>query len=185
MKYQAGNLFFWKGSGLFSYAISVYNLKNFHSSEATHIGIISQVEKDRVLIHEATNKGFVSSWYEIWWLEAREKEGKVHIGKVKHVMKNVFENCEKYKGIRYGWLDIVGISMSLLFGWKVIGITGKNSVICSEAVTRIVYDSTDGKVAFGYNPRQPKEKKTSEYPIVFDAVSPMHIFKSKSVEILK
>jgi hypothetical protein len=88
-------------------------------------------------------------------------------------MNNVFENCEKYKNIGYGWLDIFGLVLSGLFGYKLLGITGKNKLICSEAVSRIIYDSTKS-VNFA-----------KEYNIVYDGVTPQHIFMSKDVKIIK
>lgn len=170
MEYKVGDLFFWNGDGFYSNAIRIYNKRKFKQSDVTHIGIISKVEKDKVLIHEAVNKGFISSWYNIKWLNESDK---VRIGRVNQKMNNVFENCEKYKDIGYGWLDIFGLVLSGLFGYKLLGITGKNKLICSEAVSRIVYDSTKS-VNFA-----------KEYNIVYDGVTPQHIFLSKFVKIIK
>ena len=68
MEYKVGDLYFWNGDGFYSNAIKVYNKRKFKQSDVTHIGIISKVEKDRVLILEAVNKGFISSWYDKKWL---------------------------------------------------------------------------------------------------------------------
>ena len=170
MKLQVGDLYFWNGNNFYSNAIRIYNKRKFKQSDVTHIGIISKVEKDRVLIHEAVNKGFISSWYDKKWLNESEN---VRIGRINQKMNNVFENCEKYKNIGYGWLDIFGLVLSGLFGYKLLGITGKNKLICSEAVSRIIYDSTKS-VNFA-----------KEYNIVYDGVTPQHIFMSKDVKIIK
>jgi hypothetical protein len=183
MKYKIGQLFFWYSKeGLFGKAIDYYNRREFGDSKSTHIGIISKVEGKKVFIHEATNKGFIKNEYDADWLDGRIDAGIVHIGESKVDLINIEETCNKYNGIRYGWLDILGIGLSALLGWKVLGITGKNAIICSEAVARILYDCSDGKLVLGYSDKSDYDK--AEYKIKFDAVSPMHIFLSKQIRIL-
>ncbi|MCF7861157.1 hypothetical protein K9M79_02840 [Candidatus Woesearchaeota archaeon] len=173
MKYKQSQIYFWRSSeDLFGKAITYYNNKTFPNQEwlPTHVGIISQVDNTtkKVLIHEAGPNGFLSSWYDFEWLENKIKEGYVKIGETKEPLNdNVFPACEKYKGIRYGWLDIIGIALNYLIGWKLLGITGKNAIICSEAVSRIIYDCSK------------KTNIADEYGIVYDAVTPAHIYLSK------
>ena len=173
MKYRKGQLYFIKNNSFFGKGISYYNLRTFGRSDCTHIGIITNVNSldNKVEIAEATSKGFIFNEYDSRKLNRQILEGKVHIGEVNEELKNVREICKKYEGIRYGYLDILGIGLSGLIGWKVLGITGKNAIICSEAVSRVIYDCTK-KIDFA-----------KEYNIKFDAITPEHIYLSKQVKI--
>lgn len=174
MKYKVGQIYFWNSNeDLFGKAITYYNKKTFGKSDCTHVGIISQVTADgkEVMIHEAGDKGFTSSWYPVTWLDEKITTGNVHIGQTKEPLKNVFEACEKYLNIGYGWLDIFAIFISMFTGFK-FGLTGTNKLICSEAVSRIIYDCTK------------TVNIAEEFNIPYDEVTPMHIFNSKYVEIL-
>ncbi len=173
MKFKVGQIYFLNiTNSLFARLITLYNKKFFKRSDCIHVGIIAGIREDEVLIYEATEKGFVSSWYPNYWLNARIKEGKVKIGECNEPMKDVYGNCETYKGIGYGWLDIIGLGLHYLFGYKIRGVSGTNALICSEAVTRVIYDSTK-KVNFA-----------KEFNIPYDAITPQHIFLSKFVKIL-
>lgn len=170
-EFKPGQIFFFNGqTGMFARAIKAYNRKYFGYSGATHCGIIVEANSESVLIYEATNKGFVANWYDTLWLLGDER---VHIGEFKEKVTNVKLNCEKYKDIKYGWLDIASIALSYVLGKQIIGITGKNAIICSEAVSRVAYDCSK-TIDF------QKEWGTS-----FDTITPMHIFTSKQVRLIK
>jgi len=173
MEFKKGQIFFWRSSNtFFSLVIKLYNYKKFNDADLpTHVGIITKVEKTRVQIHEATNKGFVKSWYDIKWLNGRIKADVVSIGECKEKLTYVEQNADKYLGIGYGWLDIITIGLSLLTKFK-FGLTGKNKIICSEAVNYVIYDSTK------------KINIAAEYGISTDSVTPAHIYLSTSVRIL-
>jgi hypothetical protein len=170
MEYKVGQIFFWNNSdSLFGKIITLYNNKVFGRSDCVHCGIISEVEKDRVLIHEAGDNGFNSSWYKITWLDERIKDGKVKIKETIEPLTNVFNNCEKYVGIGYGWLDIITIAIGFLTGFK-ISLTDKNKIICSEAVSYVIYDSSK------------QVNIAAEYGLAPDQVTPMHIFLSQQLQ---
>lgn len=172
MKYKIGQIYFIKSEDdLFSKATNYYNMREFKRSDTTHVGIIADTNDKQVLIYESTGQGFISSWYDKAWLNIMIENGRVNIGETKETIKDVWINCEKYKGVGYGWLDIIGIALHMLVGWKVLGLTGKNKIICSEAVCRVLYDCSK-TIDF--------EK---EYGIKFDAISPEHIFLSKYISI--
>jgi hypothetical protein len=171
MKYKTGQIYFIKSrDNLIGKLIDYYNRKKFGQSDATHCGIINDVNNEQVCIYEAGTNGFQPNWYAISWLDEMIKNGKVKLKQTKIKLNNVDETCDKYQDIGYGYLDILGIVCSFLFGWKVIGITGKNKMICSEAVCRVLYDCSNKKIDF--------EK---EYGIKFDAISPEHLFLSKQL----
>jgi len=182
-KYKPGMIvfFFWNDR-FYHKVIQYYNKKKFGEIGPVHVGIISKVKQNEVEIYEAVDKGFIKSDYEKWWLDERIKDGKVKIGECHTLLTNVEDNCKKYEGIRYGWTDILGIVLGYLINWRIIGITGHNALICSEAVVRILYDSSNKKIQIGYSKKE--DKKKSEYPIKFDAITPMHLFKSKYIKII-
>ena len=172
MKFKTGQLFFWNGKGSFAaWFIRLYNFKTFGDRNLpTHIGIITKVERTKVQIHEATNKGFVKSWYDKDWLLGRIEAGVVEIGEVSEKMTDVEKHADAYLGIGYGWLDIFTLALSFLIGFK-FGLTGKNKIICSEGVNYVIYDSTK-KINFA-----------AEYGVIPDSITPAHIYLSKSVKI--
>lgn len=172
-KYKLGDVVFfnWK-SNFFTKGITFYNYANYECSICTHVGIITKIEKDKVLIHEASRKGFISGWYSKKWLEDN-KGDLIHIGRAKHRLRNVFEFAEKYIGKRYGYLDILAIIFSWILGWKVTKATGTKSIMCSEAVSRLLYDASDKKINF--------EK---EYNKCYDLITPMDIFFSKQIKLV-
>jgi hypothetical protein len=172
MKFEVGQIYFWNSNeSLFAKLITAFNMKFFKQSKCIHVGIIAAITETEVLIYEALDK-FKSSWYSQDWIKERMDEGKVHIGQTKEALKDVYGACESYKGIGYGWLDIIGLGLSYLFGYRLKGITGKNALICSEAVSRVIYDTSKAiNIA-------------KEFGIEYDAVTPMHIFTSKQVKIL-
>lgn len=182
MKYKIGQIIFFNYDSFYSKLIQYYNKKKFGEEGPTHIGIISKIKGDFVEIFEAVNKGFIKSDYEKWWLDERIRDKTISIGECKVVLENVEEVCKKYEGIKYGWLDIFGLAMGYLINWRIIGITGKNAIICSEAVSRILYDASNKKVIIGYSKKE--DKSNSEYPLKFDAITPMHIYKSKYIKLL-
>jgi hypothetical protein len=175
MKFKIGNLYFWNSEDdLFGKLITYYNKKNYGQSNATHIGIITDVFADKVEIAEAGTNGIVFSYYENWWLEARIKEGKAKIGEVKSSLDNIHEIAKQYEGVEYAWLDIFMIALKFL-GMKLHIATGPNAMICSEFVARVLYDASGKKVDF--------EKEYPGYD--FDQICPEQIFQSKFVRILK
>lgn len=180
---KQGDLFFIKNEGIYGKLINHYNKRKFKTNGPTHVGIIISCDKENVIIYEALNRGFVANNYERWWLDLKIKQGVVFIKRPIYNLKNVKENSDKYLGKKYGWYDIFKIGLFYLFGFKGIYFTGANKIICSEAVSRILYDCSDKKIKLGYDKR--KNKKDSEYKIPFDLITPMHVYKSKYMKYIK
>jgi hypothetical protein len=174
MEYKIGQIIFFNWNGFYSKAVGAYNLKKYKEIGWTHVGIITQVDKDMVVIHEALGKGFISSYYEKWWLDDKIKNKIILIKEVREPLNDVFDNAEKYRDIKYGWRDIFGIIFRYVFGFELFPMSGPNRLICSEAVVRILYDSSDKKIDF--------EK---EYAIPFDFITPMDIYLSKFLKEVK
>lgn len=168
MKFSVGDVVFFNGDDIYSKFIKMYNFKEYGESGFSHIGIITKIEKDDVLIHEAVSKGFTKSYYSKDGLKNLIKDSKIKIITPSIKLKNVYKNSEKYLGRPYAWFDILGIILSFLFNFKFLKITGTNKLICSEAVARILYDSSDKKINI-----------SSECNKSYDLVAPMDIYLSK------
>ena len=170
MKFKTGQIVFFKSNGLFGNLIGSYNLIKYGENLTTHVGIITEVKKNEVLIHEALSDGFVKNYYEKWWLENKIESEEVFIKSSKIKLVNVLKNSEKYLGKGYAWFDIFSIGLALILRFK-INFTGANKLICSEAVSRILYDSSDKKINL--------EK---EYDKPYDLITPQDIVYSEYIK---
>jgi hypothetical protein len=175
---KVGQIFFWNGGTetIMGKLITHYNLKTFKRSDTTHCGIIAEIRtaphnssfSPAVLIYEAGNSGFKPREVPLYWFE----QSQVKIGETKEAVKGVLEACKRYENIGYAWFDLVAIMLKYYTGLN-LNITGKNSLICSEAVCRVLYDCSKS-IDF-----------QKEYKIPFDLITPEHIFLSKQVRIIK
>jgi hypothetical protein len=138
----------------------------------THSAIVTEVLKDKVLIHEALSNGFVSKYHEIKEVEEKIENGDYVLGIVKKKLNKVKENADKYLGRGYGFLDILHIIYYWIFGTNAKFLfTGAQNLICSEAVSRILYDASGKEVNF-----------EDEFQIPFDLIEPMHLWQSEQIE---
>lgn len=157
---KIGEVAFFKGSAIYMRAVRLYNILKYGKPGFSHVGIIGDKNfKDDgydVLVYEAIGSGFEKNWY-------RYSDIVTINPKVKLI--NVKKNCEKYLGVDYGWKDILAIVLSI-FGIN-IKTTGASKLICSEAVARILYESSNKKINF-----------ENEYYKPYDLITPMDIFNS-------
>ena len=136
-----------------------------------HVGIITKVTKDSVQIHEAVSKGFVKSYYPKEFLNGMIAKGTIELKETKIKLKDIEKNADKYLGRPYAWYDIAGVIISFLTGCRFIKITGTSKLICSEAVARILYDSSDKKINIAKELDKP-----------YDLITPMDIYLSRSLK---
>lgn len=168
MKFEVGQVVFFNGKSLYSKLIQVYNFINFRQTGCTHVGIITKVEEDNVLIHESVSKGFVKSYYNKAKLNKQIKNRSIFIKAPNKKLTNVYKHAEKYLGRPYAWFDILGLAFSFISGFKILKLTGANQLICSEAVSRILYDSSNKKINL-----------SEEYSKPYDLICPIEIYLSK------
>jgi len=156
---------------LFGKLIYLYNMLKFGRSEASHVGVCAKEEKDRVLIFEAVPSGFVSSWYDKSWLEGAIERGTVKFKETKRLLHDVEENCKKYEGTKYGYINLaihaINLFLLTIFKFSIKYSDGLVAGHCSELVSRVLYDSSDKHIDF-----------SKEYEKEFDLVSPQEIFMS-------
>lgn len=167
---KTGQIVFFRSNGLYGKIVRLYNRINYGIPGFGHVGIITEIQEDKVLIHEAISKGFIAGYYSKEWMIESLESNKIVLGETKESLENVLEYANNYLGRPYGWLDIVSITLAFFTGFKLLGLTGAKKLICSEAVARILYDASDKEVDFA-----------EEYSKSFDTVTPVDIYISNQV----
>ncbi len=170
MKYKIGDVITFKYKrGLFMSIICIWNLIKYKQNKATHAGIITSIEDDKIWISEAImakGKDFKEYEYSEGWLEAKKSEGVVHQLRPIIKVKDIKKNAEKYTGSYYDWLSIILMPFKISFD-------STKLVFCSEVVGRILYDSTGKKLNIA-----------GEFGIDYEKVTPMHLYLSEQLEMI-
>lgn len=174
MNFNIGDILLCKGYGLFGKLVRFGNLIQYRTLGYAHAGIICDIGKnkdgvDSALVYEALGDGFQANWYEIYWLENQIQKGFFIKGNTIIKQTNVKENADKYLGNKYGYFDIFHIGLYWITGKKFQTDTSKN-IICSEAIARILYDSSNKKINF-----------SKEFDISYDLISPQDLLNSKQI----
>lgn len=137
----------------------------------THSGIVVKTTKSDITVYEALKEGFVERVYKKETLNQWYEEKRIAVGTPNKPLITVKAYADKYLGAPYGWLDIFSIILYTLFGKLSFYIsTGSKQLICSEAVARILYDSSQKKINF--------EK---EFNKRYDLITPIDLYKSKRI----
>lgn len=164
---KVGDVIFFRNNKIYNKLVQRYNLLKYGEIGFGHVGIITKVEKDNVIIHEALSNGFVKNPYEKWWINLKIEEGNIKIKSPNKKITNIYSNAENYLGRGYAWSDIFFILVSFITNFK-ISFSGSNRLICSEAVSRVLYDSSNKKINL-----------SEEYSKKYDLIAPMDIYFSK------
>ena len=175
-KFKVGQVVLFNNtSSFFSKIITKYNLSNYGESKCVHAGIIGNIIGNGFFIYEAKSlkDGFSGYVYVKKELEDKIKDGSIIIKESKVKLNNVLGNCKKYVGIGYGILDVLMIGLYWLTRIK-ISLTKAKKIICSEAVIRILFDSSQKKIDF-----------EEEYDCSYDLIDPMKIYLSKQLKNIK
>ena len=166
-KFKAGDVVFFKPKkfSIYSTLIRINNFINYRELGWTHVGIIGEVKPHSIIIYEALTQGFVASEYGKGELQTIISQRKAKIKRPKIRVTKVKDSCEQYLGRPYGWIDVfqIGVGtifnlMSLFFAFNdklrlVVGsfmlqTSGASKLQCSEAVARVLYDSSNKKINF-------------------------------------
>ena len=174
MKFKLGQIVFFNWDNIGSRFIHMFNRMAYGSKGFAHVGIITRIEKNRIQIHEAINKGTVRSWYGNGFIEEKIKDNTIEIFDVKKKLVHVESCANQYLGRPYAWFDIVGIGISFLTGWRLSEITGAKHLICSEAVSRILYDASFKKINL-----------SEEFGKPYDLITPMDLYCSDYFKKIK
>ncbi len=168
MKFKIGQAVLFDGEGFFSSCIRFYNRVKYHERGWTHVGIITMIKGEYVLIHEAISKGFVCRAYKKSDLKQRISDGTMKLKNPRFKLKDVRKCANNYLGRPYGYRDILSIATSMILGFRLLRATGAKQIICSEAVSRVYYDATAKKMDI-----------SKEFCKSFDLVTPTEIDMSK------
>lgn len=174
-QFKIGDVLNFSWDSVYGKVIKLYNYKEYGYSKEnkwTHSAIIGDIQGDNVIVYEALNKGFVKNTYSIKQLNNWLKNKYMIVGVPIKPLTNVTKNCEKYIGTPYGWFDIFNIGLYLIFKKFAFTIsTGTKQIICSEAVARILYDSSKKQIEF--------EK---EFNKKYDLITPIDLYYSKQIK---
>ena len=138
----------------------------------THTAIIGEANPGYCVVYEAGQKGFSKSNYDNSWLNNKLAEGYLEVGETIIAVRDVKKYCEKYLGTPYGFSTIFLIAIYFLLGKKAINVSdGVKTLICSEAICRVLYDASDKKVDF-----------MAEFGKPFDTIEPQDLSKSQQID---
>jgi hypothetical protein len=184
MNYKVGQIINFRTNTIFGKAIKIYNIATYGVIGWTHSAIIVEVTDDTIIVAEALKDGFVKNEYAKKEIDGLFEIGLVAIGTPKIKLVDVKFFAEGYIGKPYGYLDIGIISLIFIlriFGSKInpivmrflpfIGITGAKSIICSEGVSRTLYDASFKKLNIAMEMNKS-----------YDQVTPEDLFRSNQIK---
>lgn len=123
-------------------------IHRFTGGEYTHAGIVYKIHgdnKENVILAEALSNGFIKTYYKKEDLLTNKKKYTLKTPFMELSEHSVFLSIEKYLGSRYDWLGIYIIAIEILFGIKIPYDT-MDKLICSEAVSRVLYESSNKEI---------------------------------------
>ena len=172
MEFQRGQVvnFKWKDSAI-NKAVLIYNKIVYGEEGFTHSGIITDTRKNTVEICEAIKRGFIRSDYSKEWIENKIKEGIISVGTPKPKLTYVQYNALQYENLPYSYWDLINIFLIKVFGKSSINFSGPKQLICSEAVARVLYDSSNKKLNLA-----------EEFNKAYDLITPMDLYVSNQIE---
>ena len=173
MKAEIGDILLTRSRTIFGRLIRLRNSWIYGKGHNwSHAAIITELKEREVVIYEALSKGFIETHIERTQFNNQIRKGQFTVGKTRSKLRDVKELAKKYEGRGYGFLDIAHIILYWIFGTEAKFLsTGAQRLICSEAVSRILYDASDKKINF--------EK---EFMIPYDLIEPMHLWQSKQID---
>lgn len=169
MKFKVGDVvnFNWK-TNIFFKVETIYNNFKYYESTATHSGIITKVDGEKIWIHEAMPKwkqrDFQAYLYSKDWIESSVTSGLITVRRSIAPLRNVEKIAKSYENTYY---DIISV---LLIPFK-ITVNSRDLQFCSEVVGRILYDASNHKTDIA-----------SEFGIVYDKLPPMLLQLTKQLE---
>lgn len=152
-----------------------YPNKPWKEIKWSHAAIVGEVREWTVIVYEALSDGFVKSEYGIAGLLERQEKGTLCVRRSKYRLSGTVKILDSYLGRSYGWLDIAQIGLYTLVGkTSFLLSTDARKLICSEAVTRYLYDASNRAI----NLEPEFEKK-------FDHITPQDLYYTKFLETVK
>lgn len=174
MKYKEGMILNFSWNGFAGRMIKLHNRIRYGRNlwfNPTHTAIIGKIVGETAEVYEALNEGFVKNVYNFAELDAYIESGELAVGTVTTTITNVETYCKKYEGVPYGWLDIFYIGLYTLFGKMSFRFsTNAKKLICSEAISRILYDASKKTINFEEEFKKP-----------YDLITPIDLMNTKLI----
>lgn len=164
MKYKVGDVILFKSNGNFIEDAICYVTR----SEYCHVGIVSEVHQYHIVVAEALTSGFTKRNHGIKALS--EKPDKFTVLRSKKKLTDINKHIDKYLGTTYGFIQLVAILLYRYTGYNVYD-NGTKELICSEAVARVLYDSSQQLLNF-----------EEEFLKPYDYITPADIAVSKQLK---
>jgi len=139
-------------------------------SSYTHVGVIASINKNVVKIAEALDKGFVLTKHTKHLFIDRVKNRELLILSSRKKLTDVKNHILKYLGKPYGFFDLFLILIYIITGKKLAKGTS-NKLICSEAVAKVLYDSSHKRLNL-----------SKEFDKPYSYITPDDIFNSKQLK---
>ena len=172
--FEVGDVLNFEWSGMPWLMVKFHNYIKYGYSKTnrwTHTAIIGEIIGDKIYVYEALTEGFTRVEYSYVELMGYLNDNLMVVGKSRMPLHNVKENCDKYLGRPYGFLDILSIILYTIFGNLSFKIyTGSKQLICSEAVARILYDSSKEVINFEI-----------EFGKRYDLITPIDLYHSRYI----
>lgn len=171
MKFKVGQVLLTRGNAVYMKLVRWRNKIVWGEEGYSHAGIITEVKEATIEVAEALGTGYSIKDYEKWWVENKLNSGEYVLLESIEKLKDVKIHAFKYDGTSYPWWDIIKLTFRWLFNIdKTQDSNSSRRVFCSEAVVKILYDSSNKKIDF-----------QKEYDEPWDSIEPMHLYYSKQL----
>ena len=168
MKLKIGTALLYHSRGFLPWAI-----RKVTKSFWNHAAIISKKTKTGYIIHEAQAQGIIKSEYTFEDLQARLDNQTIIPLESSYRLINIWKNCELYLNLPYGVITLLQILWMTITKRIPKRSDGAKRLICSEFVSRVLYDSSNKRIDF-----------QTEFLKKFDFITPSDISKSTQLELI-
>lgn len=142
-------------------------------SSYTHAGIVMEIKPNYIKIGEALSKGFTEVEYSLDDFTALFDNDKIIIKRAKCKIEQTDYYANQYIGKPYGYFDIIAIFFYEKFK-IIIHEDTVNSLICSEADARVLFDCSLNKLDLSKEFKKP-----------FSYITPDDIFNSTQLKTIR
>ena len=144
----------------------------FTQSKWTHSGLVYKHSDKSVWIAEAVSNGYKVNKYSRKELIDRWEKNTLQLRVSIRKLSAVRDNCDNYLNIKYGRLQLFKIAILILVK-KRLKADGLKTLICSEGVSRVLYDSSGKFINIAH-----------EFGCDYDYVTPKMLSTSTLLETL-
>jgi len=144
----------------------------FTSSKWTHSSIVYQHTEKYIWLAEAVSRGFKVNKYKRTTLMKRWKKSTIQLRYPKLKLQSTKYCIDRYLGIKYGVMQLAKIAILIMFKRRSKS-DGLKTLICSEGVSRVLYDASHKLMNIAI-----------EFDCDYDYVTPYMLAVSKELDTL-